>query len=137
MMPRNGGMAGHFDGGYIICLTDFTNQRLVRLRLSPPNQNLFAMYSRSTVIANLTVSEFQEVVRNSVTEVMQHPSDRYVYGSSGLAALLGISIRQAQRVIASGEIDDAIFRNGKTLVIEAAKAVRLWGRKNVSLVETR
>ncbi len=136
-MPRNGGV-GHIDGDSIIhSLADFPNQLLVRLRLPPPNQNSFAMYSRSTVIANLTVSEFQEVVRNSVTEVMQHPSQQYVYGSSGLAALLGVSIRQAQRIIASGEIDDAIFRKGKTLVIEAAKAVRLWGRKNINLVETR
>lgn len=97
------------------------------------------MYSRSTVIADLTVSELQEVIRNSMTEVMQHPSQQYVYGSSGLAALLGVSIRQAQRIIASGEIDAAIFQNGKTIVIEAAKAVRLWGKRPCTIpsVETR
>ena len=81
------------------------------------------------MIADLTVSEFQEVVRNSMAEVMQRPSrPPYVYGSAGLAELLGISVRQAQRVIASGAIDQAVFRNGKTLVIESAAALRLWGK---------
>lgn len=98
------------------------------------------MYSRSTVIATLTVSELQEVVRSSVTEVMQRPTGpSYVYGSSGLADLLGVSIRHAQRIIASGMIDDAIFQNGRTLVIDSAEALRLWGKcgKTASTIERR
>ena len=50
---------------------------------------------------------------------------RYVYGIAGIANLFGCSVATANRIKASGEIDDAISQIGGIIVVDADYALDL------------
>lgn len=54
---------------------------------------------------------------------------KYVYGVKGLAELLGCSQAKAQRLKSSGKIDQAIFQDGHTIIIDADLALKLMQKK--------
>lgn len=54
---------------------------------------------------------------------------KYVYGVKGLAKLLGCSQATAQRIKSSGRLDEAIFQDGHTIVIDSDLALELMKRK--------
>lgn len=54
---------------------------------------------------------------------------KYVYGVKGLAKLLGCSQATAQRIKSSGKIDQAIFQDGHTIVIDSDLVLELMKRK--------
>lgn len=54
---------------------------------------------------------------------------KYVYGIKGLAKLLGCSQATAQRIKSSGKIDQAIFQDGHTIVIDSDLVLELMKRK--------
>lgn len=49
----------------------------------------------------------------------------YVYGIAGIAKLFGCSVASANRIKASGEIDDAISQIGGIIVVDAEYALDL------------
>lgn len=53
------------------------------------------------------------------------PTERYVYGLSGLASLFGCSKRSASNLKMSGKIDKAIIQDGRKIVVDAALALEL------------
>lgn len=84
----------------------------------------------NTPIWQLTVGEFLELqAEHGKLEPVQakvpEPTERYVYGLSGLAALFGCSKRSAQNLKASGKINKAIIQDGRKIVVDAALALDL------------
>ena len=54
---------------------------------------------------------------------------RLVYGISGIAQLFNCSMTTANRIKASGRIDDAITQHGRIIVVDADKALVLFNNK--------
>ena len=54
---------------------------------------------------------------------------KFVYGLAGIAELFGFSKTSANRLKQSGKIDGAITQVGATIVVNAAKALELAGKK--------
>lgn len=80
-------------------------------------------------LSELTVGELLDLIQSAVS-ISTLPR-RTVHGLQGLADLLGVSISQAKRVVKSGQIDGAVARNGRKIVVDADKALRLWsGKRN-------
>ncbi len=84
-------------------------------------------------IWQLTVAEFERIIEDKInnkpvdtTAIIDASKKEYVYGITGLAKLLGCSIPQAQRFKSRGIFDDAIFQNGRTIIIEKEKALKLF-----------
>ena len=74
----------------------------------------------------LTIDEFKELQ----FEITKEKS--YEYGIKGLAKILGCSRSKAYNIKASGIIDEAIFQNGKMVVIDVEKTLRLLSENNFS-----
>ena len=74
----------------------------------------------------LTIDEFKELQ----FEITKEKS--YEYGIKGLAKILGCSRSKAYNIKASGIIDEAIFQNGKMMVIDVEKTLRLLSENNFS-----
>lgn len=92
----------------------------------------------TTPIWQLTVSEFIELVDKTVSASMRRHSDefqcreepadtRYVYGLKGLSSLLGVSVSKTAALKRSGLFDKAIHQNGRSFVVDADMAIRLFG----------
>ena len=58
-------------------------------------------------------------------EVTPEYKKRYVYGVQGIAETFGCSIPTANRIKASGVIDDAITQVGRKIVVDPEFALRL------------
>ena len=54
----------------------------------------------------------------------------YVYGLEGMKSLFNCSIATANRIKASGKIDEAITQIGRKIIIDADLAMELAGQKN-------
>ncbi len=86
-------------------------------------------------IWTLTVGQFTELM-NSLTPKKEEPDeqvqqiDKYSYGLSGLATLLGCSKTTAWKIKDSGKIDKAIRQVGRKIIVDNEKALELLGRKN-------
>lgn len=72
----------------------------------------------------LTVDEYKDLHQELKKE------KQYEHGIKGLAKILGVSRAKAYNIKASGILDGAIFQNGKIIVIDVEKALRLFAEKN-------
>lgn len=86
----------------------------------------------NTRLIDLTVGDLLELFRQE--QQPQKPADysqpdKYVYGLNGLARLLGCSQVHAGRIKRSGKLDAAIKQDGRVIVIDAQKALELFGKK--------
>lgn len=72
----------------------------------------------------LTIEEFREL------QLEINKEKTYEYGIKGLAKILGCSRSKAYQIKASGILDDAIIQNGKVIVIDVEKALRLLSENN-------
>lgn len=79
-------------------------------------------YDTNTRLSELTVGEFQDLVRAVFAESVQ--SRRTVHGLQGLADLLGVSVSTVKRY--RGLLGPAIAQRGRSIVADADKALRLW-----------
>lgn len=61
-----------------------------------------------------------------VVEKKPEQTKRLVYGISGIAQLFNCSMTTANRIKASGRIDDAITQHGRIIVVDADKALLLF-----------
>ena len=77
-------------------------------------------------IADLTVGEFQELIRSTLSTATS--SNEYATGVSGLAKALGVSYSTAKRIKASGVLDKAITQTGKVIITDVVLARQLLTR---------
>jgi hypothetical protein len=84
-----------------------------------------------TPLFKLTVGEFlklQELQNEQIKLLFSAKSSKYEYGIKGLAKTLGCSRSKASRIKASGILDEAIFQNGKMIIIDKDKALELFNK---------
>lgn len=80
-------------------------------------------------VADLTVDQFQELIRQTVAEVL-NPRPTYVKGLDGLCEIFQCSRATAKRIKASGSINKAIRQQGRTFMTNVDQALQLYGSKN-------
>lgn len=84
-------------------------------------------YNDNTKLSELTVGELRDLVRAAVAESVQQK--RTVAGLSGLADLLGVSESTVKRY--RSLLSPAIAQRGRSIVVDADKALKLWaGKRN-------
>ena len=82
-----------------------------------------------TRIIDLTVGQLMDLIAKAqapVVEKKPEQTKRLVYGISGIAQLFNCSMTTANRIKASGRIDDAITQHGRIIVVDADKALVLF-----------
>ena len=82
-----------------------------------------------TRIIDLTVGQLMDLIAKAqapVVEKKPEQTKRLVYGISGIAPLFNCSMTTANRIKASGRIDDAITQHGRIIVVDADKALLLF-----------
>ena len=79
----------------------------------------------------LTAGEFLLLLKESVSEQpkQEEAQKRLVYGIAGIAQIFNCSMTTANRIKASGRIDDAITQHGRIIVVDANKALQLFNNK--------
>lgn len=75
----------------------------------------------------LTAGEFLLLLKESVSEQpkQEEVQKRLVYGIAGIAQLFGCSKTTANRIKASGKIDEAITQCGRMITVDADLALSL------------
>lgn len=75
----------------------------------------------------LTAGEFILLLKESVSEQpkQEEAQKRLVYGIAGIAQLFGCSKTTANRIKASGKIDEAITQCGRMITVDADLALSL------------
>lgn len=76
----------------------------------------------------LTAGEFLLLLKESVSEQpkQEEAQKRLVYGIAGIAQLFGCSKTTANRIKASGKIDEAITQCGRMITVDADLALSLF-----------
>lgn len=86
----------------------------------------------NTRIIDLTVGQLMDIIAKAQAPAVKQPPEqtkRLVYGISGIAQLFNCSMTTANRIKASGRIDDAITQHGRIIVVDADKALVLFNNK--------
>lgn len=94
---------------------------------------MIADITDDTPIAILTVGQLKEVLSMGIptqVTVQEAPKKNLVFGYQGLATVLGKSVGWAGKLIRSGRIAEAVTQEGRTIIIDADKALELLGKKN-------
>lgn len=87
-------------------------------------------------IWQMTGEEFLSLLKNSKRDsekdletqsniIAPSSNNKYVYGIRGIANLLNCSISTANRIKKKGVIDKAIIQQGRTIIVDAEKALEL------------
>lgn len=85
-----------------------------------------------TRIIDLTVGQLMDLFAKAqapATQAQLKEEKRLVYGISGIAQIFNCSMTTANRIKASGRIDDAITQHGRIIVVDANKALQLFNNK--------
>ena len=85
-----------------------------------------------TRIIDLTVGQLMDLFAKAqapATQVQPKEEKRLVYGIAGIAQIFNCSMTTANRIKASGRIDDAITQHGRIIVVDANKALQLFNNK--------
>lgn len=84
----------------------------------------------------LTVGEFKLIIAETVANFLNDNvtttscrNNRYVYGIPGIAELFQCSVATANKIKASGRIDNAIIQIGRKIMVDADLALELAGKK--------
>lgn len=84
-------------------------------------------------IWQLSGHEFVAILENSFKKLEKQFNEgsgkRYVFGLDGLKDLLGVSKSSAERIKKSGVLDNAIYQNKRTIVIDAELALKLFAER--------
>ena len=85
------------------------------------------MLNPNTRIIDLTVGEPVDLIRETTAASVQ-PQEKprnLEYGIAGIARVFNCSIATANRIKASGKINDAITQCGRMIVIDVDRALQL------------
>ena len=83
-------------------------------------------------IWQLTIGEFVELIDSRIPKkedavaTNDFSSVKYVHGLAGLAKILGCSKNHAGKLKISGIFDEAIIQNGRKIIIDSEKALKLF-----------
>lgn len=95
--------------------------------------NYQPLITSDTRIIDLTVGQLVQLLdkKQAPAEIKEEPekAKRLVYGIAGIAQLFNCSMTTANRIKASGRIDDAITQHGRIIVVDADKALVLFNNK--------
>ena len=95
--------------------------------------NYQPLITSDTRIIDLTVGQLMQLLdkKQAPAEIKEEPekAKRLVYGISGIAQLFNCSMTTANRIKASGRIDEAITQHGRIIVVDADKALVLFNNK--------
>lgn len=95
--------------------------------------NYQPLITSETRIIDLTVGQLMQLLdkKQAPAEIKEEPekAKRLVYGIAGIAQLFNCSMTTANRIKASGRIDDAITQHGRIIVVDADKALVLFNHK--------
>ena len=95
--------------------------------------NYQPLITSNTRIIDLTVGQLMQLLdkKQATAEIKEEPekAKRLVYGIAGIAQLFNCSMTTANRIKASGRIDDAITQHGRIIVVDADKALVLFNNK--------
>lgn len=82
----------------------------------------------------LTIGEFVEILDSKIPTLKPEEKEEdiqnrnYVYGLAGLAKILGCSKNHASKLKSSGMFDEAIIQNGRKIIIDPEKALKLFNK---------
>lgn len=85
-----------------------------------------------TRIIDLTVGQLMDLFAKAqapATQAQPKEEKRFVYGIAGIAQIFNCSMTTANRIKASGRINDAITQHGRIIVVDANKALQLFNNK--------
>lgn len=87
-----------------------------------------------TRIIDLTVGQLMDLFAKAqaqapATQAQPKEEKRLVYGIAGIAQIFNCSMTTANRIKASGRIDDAITQHGRIIVVDANKALQIFNNK--------
>ena len=95
--------------------------------------NYQPLITSDTRIIDLTVGQLMQLLdkKQAPAEIKEEPekAKHLVYGIAGIAQLFNCSMTTANRIKASGRIDDAITQHGRIIVVDADKALVLFNNK--------
>ena len=95
--------------------------------------NYQPLITSDTRIIDFTVGQLMQLLdkKQAPAEIKEEPekAKRLVYGIAGIAQLFNCSMTTANRIKASGRIDDAITQHGRIIVVDADKALVLFNNK--------
>lgn len=74
----------------------------------------------------MTKEDLQNLIRSTMSAQLDVITPTYVHGLEGLAKLLGISKRHAQRIKSTGCLDKAIIQRGRTIIVNSRLALQLF-----------
>lgn len=87
----------------------------------------------NTRVIDLTVGQLFEylskAVKGSNVNDYTTKEKKYVYGITGIATLFNCSVSTANRIKSSGVINQAISQNGRTIVVDADLAIKLFNNR--------
>ena len=85
----------------------------------------------NTRIIDLTVGELVDIIKETMSTQIasspmpEQPKRNLEYGIAGIARIFNCSISTANRIKASGKIDDAITQIGRIITIDVDRALQL------------
>lgn len=91
-------------------------------------------FNSERTLDTLTIGEFSELMRRCLdgnkpsVESGPAPTGRLTYGIKGIEELFGVSHKTAQR-LKDHDIKEAVVQNGRMIVVDVDKAMRLFARK--------
>ena len=77
-------------------------------------------------ISSMTREDLQTLIQSALKTQMDVITPTYVHGMEGLAKLLGVSKRHAQRIKSTGCLDKAIIQRGRTIIVNSRMALQLF-----------
>lgn len=82
-----------------------------------------------TRIIDLTVGQLMDLFAKAQAPAQPKEEKRLVYGIAGIAQIFNCSMTTANRIKASGRINDAITQHGRIIVVDVNKALQLFNNK--------
>lgn len=77
-------------------------------------------------ITTMTREDLQSLIQSTMSAQRDVTTPTYVHGLDGLAKLLGVSKRHAQRIKSTGCLDKAISQRGRTIIVNTRMAIQLF-----------
>ncbi|MFJ1491205.1 DUF3853 family protein [Capnocytophaga canis] len=84
------------------------------------------LFNPNTPLWQLTVGDFLELIKDAQKSEESKTQTTYEYGIAGLARALGVSVATANRIKASGKLNDAVKQTGRQIIVDVELAKQLY-----------
>lgn len=90
------------------------------------------MINPHTPLWQLTVGEYKELNKEIFATLLGRRAEKkYEYGLTGLAKVLGCSRSKASKIKSTGILDDAIWQDKRTIVVDREKVLEILREKGI------